>query len=492
MVTDRQVRKLMEEHEKTGSISRAAAKADMDRKTAAKYITSGKLPSQLKSPRTWRTREDPFADHWSTATGMLEHAPELEAKALFEHLMATTGRYVPGQLRTFQRRVRQWRARHGPDKEVFFSQVHIAGEALQTDFTHCTELGITIAGEAFPHLLCHCVLPHSNWGWATVCQSESMAALRNGVQNAVFRLGRIPTWHQTDNSTAATHNIPSGKRGFNKAYADFMDHIGMKPRTIGIGESEQNGDVEALNGALKNRLRQHLLLRGSSDFDDVAAYVAWLHTVLEAANQLRGKRFQEEHAAMRPLVAKRLLDYTTVDVGVSSWSTIRVMNNAYSLPSRLIRETVRVRIFEDRLEVWHGDSLQAKMPRLNGRNGNFIDYRHIIFWLVRKPGAFARYRYRESLFPTLNFRRTYDALIDVRAERPATLEYLRILNLAATTFEAEIDTALGLLLEQGVLPTDEAVRELVRTDAPPPPVEIEPFEPELGRYDGLVGGVACR
>jgi hypothetical protein len=127
----------------------------------------------------------------------------------------------------------------------------VPGEALQTDFTHCTELGITIAGEPFPHLLCNCVLPYSNWGWATVCQSESMAALRNGVQNAVFRLGRIPEWHQTDNSTAATHDIPSGKRGFNKAYADFMDHLGMKPRTIGIGESEQNGDVEALNGAVQ-------------------------------------------------------------------------------------------------------------------------------------------------------------------------------------------------------------------------------------------------
>ncbi len=481
----------MEEHEKTGSISRAARKADMDRKTAAKYIKSGKLPSQLKSPRTWRTREDPFAEDWDTAVGMLEHAPELEAKALFEHFMATTDRYVPGQLRTFQRRVRRWRARHGPDKEVFFSQVHVPGEALQTDFTHCTELGITIAGEPFPHLLCHCVLPYSNWGWATVCQSESMAALRNGVQNAVFRLGRIPEWHQTDNSTAATHDIPSGKRGFNKAYVDFMNHLGMKPRTIGIGESEQNGDVEALNGALKNRLKQHLLLRDSRDFEDVSAYVAWLNSVVEAANQLRGKRFQDELSAMRPLVAKRLLDYTTVDVTVSSWSTVRVKHNAYSLPSRLIGETVRVRVFEDRLEVWHGNSLQANMPRLNGRNGHSIDYRHIIFWLIRKPGAFARYRYRESLFPTLNFRRTYDALIDARAERPATLEYLRILNLAATTLEAEVDTALALLLDQGVLPTDEGVRELVRMDAPRPSIEIEPFEPQLERYDALVAGAAC-
>jgi hypothetical protein len=216
-----------------------------------------------------------------------------------------------------------------------------------------------------------------------------------------------------------------------------------------------------------------------------------LNSVVEAANQLRGKRFQDELSAMRPLVAKRLLDYTTVDVTVSSWSTVRVKHNAYSLPSRLIGATVRVRVFEDRLEVWHGDSLQANMPRLNGRNGHSIDYRHIIFWLIRKPGAFARYRYRESLFPSLNFRRAYDALIDARAERPATLEYLRILNLAATTLEAEVDTALGLLLDQGVLPTDEGVRELVRMDAPRPSIEIEPFDPQLERYDALVAGATC-
>lgn len=481
----------MEEHEKTGSISRAALKADMDRKTASKYIRAGKLPSQLKKPRGWRTRQDPFAEVWPEMAAMLSDAPELEAKSLFEYLLSTSPAHEPGQLRTFQRRVRQWRARHGPEKEVFFPQAHLPGEALQTDFTHCDELEVTIAGEAFPHLLCHVVLPYSNWSWATVCQSESMPALRNGVQNAVFRLGRIPTWHQTDNSTAATHDLRTGKRGFNKDYSDFMSHLGMKPRTIKVGESQQNGDVEALNGALKRRLKQHLLLRQSRDFDSVDAYVTWLHGVMEAANQLRGSRFQEDLAAMRPLVAKRLLDYTTEDVRVSSWSTIRIKHNAYSLPSRLIGETVRVRIYEDRLEVMHGDTQQAEMPRLLGRNGHAINYRHIIFWLMRKPGAFARYRFRQSLFPTMAFRKAYDVLTDRFTEqRNADLEYLRILNLAATTLEADVEAAISLLLEQDQVPTVETLRELVQAaGTPAPSVEVEPYEPELTSYDGLLEGV---
>lgn len=491
MVTDQQVRKLMEEHKKTGEVGVAAMKASMDRKTARKYLAAGKLPSQLKNDRrTYRTREDPFAGDWPGMAAMLMHAPELEGKSLFEHLMAKhPGRYDAGQVRTFQRRVKTWRAKHGPEQEVFFPQLHPAGDAMQTDFTWCTELEITLAGEPFPHMLCHAVLPYSNWESATICRSESMAALRDGVQNALFALGRVPTWHQTDNSTAATHAIGKGDRDFNQEYVDLMKHLGMKPRTIGVGKSEQNGDVEASNGVLKRRLEQHLLLRGSRDFPDEEAYNAWLQQVLAAANALR-TRLPDDLAAMKPLVATRLLDYKVIDVRVSKWCTIRVMHNAYSLPSRLIGETVRVRLYEDRLEVWYADRKEAKIPRQLGRNGHQVDYRHIIFWLVRKPGAFRNYRYRQDLFPSLVFRRAYDALSAVYNERNADMEYLRILNLAATTFEADVELALGLVLDTGDVPTALAVRELVTPQATTPATTLKPYTAELGIYDAIarVGG----
>jgi hypothetical protein len=217
VVTDQQVRKLMEENARHGRVGLAALKAGMDRKTARTWLEKGVLPSDTKKERTWRTRPDPIhGDDWITTTEMLEAAPELEAKTIFEFLIEENpDRYEDSQLRTFQRRVHRWRATDGPEKEVHFPQLHRPGEAFQTDFTHAEELGITIGGEEFPHLLCHVMLPYSNWEAATICRSESMAAIRDGVQNAVFRLGRIPTWHQTDNSTAATHHLPSGKRDFN-------------------------------------------------------------------------------------------------------------------------------------------------------------------------------------------------------------------------------------------------------------------------------------
>jgi len=206
--TDGQVRKLMKEMRKHGKVGQAADRSAMDRKTARKYVRAGRLLSELKQPRSWRTRKSPISvEDWAFVEAQLRDAPKLEAKTLFEVLQeAHPGTYGEGQLRTLQRHVKQWRTTKGPDKEVFFSQQHRPGKAAQTDFTHTKELGVTIVGVAFVvHMLCHFVPPYSNWESVTVCLSESLLSLRRSVQDAMFRLGHHPEWHQTDNSTAATH-----------------------------------------------------------------------------------------------------------------------------------------------------------------------------------------------------------------------------------------------------------------------------------------------
>lgn len=478
----------MEEFNKHGRVGQAAMRADMDRGTAAKYLEAGKLPSELKSEHHWRTREDPFAEHWDELCARLRDAPELQAKALFEDLLRRyPNRYEPGQLRTLQRHIRQWRALEGPPKEVFFAQEHRPGEALQTDFTWATELGVTIAGEPLEHMLCHPVLPYSNWEWATVCYSESLLALRSGVQAAVFRLGRVPRFHQTDNSTAATHTLSSGKQKFNDEYKAMMRHFGMEPRTIAVGQKQQNGDVEALNGALKRRLEQHLLLRGSRDFNSVAEYETWLHGVLVEANRLREKKLREELAVMRKLSVKRLPEFRVEKPVVTTWSTIRVQRNTYSVPARLIGETVEVRVFDDRLEVYFAGKREPQMvsERLRGDGGHRIDYRHVIWSLVQKPGAFPRYKYRSDLFPTLTFRRGYDALCEAMDERQADINYLRLLHLAASTMECDVEAAIAMLLEAHQLPSADAVKALVGPKIPAVPALDVPAV-DLAQYDALL------
>ena len=338
----------------------------------------------------------------------------------------------------------------------------------------------------FSHMLCHVVLPYSNWEWASVCHSESMMALKRGVQAAIFRLGHVPKYHQTDNSTAATHNLRTGKRGFNENYLALMRHLGMEPRTIGVGQKEQNGDVESSNGVLKRRLEQQLIMRGDRDFESRGHYEQWLHEILEKANNLRQKRIAEELLVMRVLTVSPLPEYTEETVGVSRGSTIRVKRNTYSVPSRLVGEQIQVRIFDERLEVYYARELQITMERLQGQHGHRINYRHVIWSLVRKPGAFERYRYREDLFPTIVFRRAYDALVRrCVTHRKADAEYLRILHLAASTMESDVEKSLNQLFSQGILPTFSRVKNMVDPEKPTIP-EIPKPVVNLKNYDSLL------
>lgn len=507
-VTDRQVRILREAMAKHGVVEIAAMKADMHRNTARKYLNTLKMPSELKQPRDWRTRADPFAEDWPTIAEKLADAPELEAKHLFWDLMRRRpGIYQEGQLRTFQRRVQVWQAQHGPDKEVFFPQEHVPGEAMQTDFTWATELEITIQGEAFPHMLCHMVLPWSNWNYATVSQSESMLALRNGIASALLQLGRVPRFHQTDNSTAATHRIPDHEDGeevpeqeltgdcygqkireFNTEYLAVVRHYGMEPRTIGIGQSSQNGDVEASNNALKRRLTQHLLLRGSRDFPSVEAYEGWIQNICRVVNSRR-KRVEEELVAMTPLRVEAFVEFDELQTKVTEESVLVVKRNLYSVPPRLIGQRVRVRIYEMRLEVWHAGQRVLDLPRLLGRNNCRIDYRHIIDALLRKAGAFARYRHREALFPSPVWHQALETLEKALGQHKGEVAYLRLLHLAANTLECDVEAALVLLLEAGEVPEPDRVKGLMGLEKPAEVPAIDPFRVDLGEFDGLLTGV---
>jgi hypothetical protein len=490
----------MEELNKEGELGRAAMKAGMDRKTGRKYVKAGALPSQLSGARDWRTRQDPFSEDWATIAKWLTETPELDAKSVLEMLDEVhPGKYEAGQLRTLQRGIRRWRAAHGPEREVVFGQAHRPGEAAQTDFTWATELGVTILGEAFVHMLCVLVLPYSNWQWATVCLSESLMALRRGVQAALFNLGRVPTFHQTDNSTAATHQIPSGrgeslpghKRPFNEEYLGVMRHFGMTPRTTEVGAKEQNGDAEAGHRALKYRLNQALARRGNRDFPSVEAWQQFVNGVVRKANGMRTARVTEELGVMRVLDVAKLPEYREETVKVSTWSTVRIKHAAYSVPSRLMREQVKVRVYEDRVEVWYVDDLQMTCPRLRaGDKRHRIDYRHVIWSLVRKPGAFARYVYREELFPSLTFRRAYDAIAAHDPGVGGDLEYLRILHQAACGSEADVQAALELLLAGKARISSDAVKALVHTQVPAPPPGVVCDIVDLAPYDALLAEVA--
>jgi hypothetical protein len=487
MINQQQLTRLVREFKREGNLSMSAMKAGMDPKTARKYVKSGVVTLAARGPRTWRTRTDPLGAAWALAEGYLRAAPELEARALFEHLLETAGEaLLEGQLRTFQRRVRQWRLEHGPDPEVIFAQEHRPGEVMQVDWTHAKELKVSIAGKPLDHLLCHAVLPYSNWQWATRCQSESLLSVRQGLQAALHRLGKVPGQLQIDNSSAATHQISIGsKREFNTEFLSLVEHYGLVPRTIGIGCPNQNGDVESHNGHLKQRLLQHLLLRGSRDFASEADYDRFVADVLVRANQGRRAKVAEELAVMKELPPTRLCEYDEVDCRVSSHSTIRVKQVTYSVPARFIGRRLRVRVSEQQVVVYHGAELVAELPRSRDRQA-VIDYRHIIQALLRKPGAFARYRHREELFPDATYRAAHDKLVRDHGQRPGELEYLRLLKLTAELGSSAVAGRLSELVGAAVPPwRTESVRQFL---CPSLVVTLVEAPVNLAVYDALLGG----
>ncbi len=468
---------------------RAAVRAGMSEPTARKYARLGLMPSAMKPPRTWRTRPDPYAEVWPEIESWLKLDAGLEAKTIWMALNERhAGRFSAGQLRTLQRRVHAWRTQSGPPKEVFFPQIHRPGDQGQSDFTDMRELAVTIAGDAFAHLLYHFVLTYSNWEWAMICPSESFESLSAGLQGALWSLGGTPGEHRTDNLSAATHELAESRgRDFTARYQALLDHYRLRGSRNFPGNAHENGDVESANGHLKNAIDQRLRLRGSRDFPSKEAYAAFIQECVAARNATRTARFAEERQHLRPLPEQALPAYRELYARVSRNSVIRIGKCSYMVPSRLIGRRLTVRLHADIVELEYHGAKVAVLERLVGAERERIDYRHIIHSLVRKPGAFRRYAFREALYPTLEFRRAYDALV-AEDEARADFEYVRILHLAARDGEQAVEAALATLRAERSVPRYEAVRERVRgpcTGAGVPDVRIP--APDLTCYDRLLG-----
>ena len=484
MVKDKQVRRLWLLMNKYNQ-DVAAMKAGMAENTAKKYLRTRLLPSQMKKERYWKTREDPFKEVWPEVEKFLKGQPGLEAITIFDYLVREhPGKFAEGQLRTLQRRLRWWKALYGPDKEVMFPQDVKPGAQAQSDYTPMKPLRITIRGEKFDHLLYHFMLPYSNWETGDICFSESYESLSKGFQDGLFELGAIPAEHRTDNLSAATRKIDKNGRDFTKRYLDLLNHYGIRPSKNQPGEAHENGDVEQSHNGFKRAVDQALMLRGRRDFESVEEYLMFLREIFRRRNEPRMAKLQEELAVMRPLTVPRLEDYTEIAVPVSQNSLISVARNIYSVNSRFIDHHLKVRVYSDYLELWFGDRVVDKIERLKGRRNHTVNYRHIIFSLVKKPGAFKNYRYKDDLFPTVAFRRAYDWLVE-HSDKPDR-EYVNVLALAARDMESRVENALIDLLKHGENILSTVVEKMIadKEEAIQPEILIK--EPQLFKYDGLL------
>ena len=274
----------------------------------------------------------------------------------------------------------------------------------------------------------------------------------------------------------------------------MLKHYDIDAEATNAESPNENGDVEQRHHRFKKALDQALLLRGNRDFASREEYAAFLKKLFAQLNAGRRERFKDELEVLRPLPARKLEACKRQRVKVGPSSTVRVLHNVYSVDSRLIGETVEVRLYMEHLEIWYAQRLVDKLPRIRGAEKHRIEYRHIIGWLLRKPGAFENYRYKEDLFPTSRFRMAWDALQE-SAPSQAVKEYLKILKLAADEGETPVDEALRELLERKAEAAIavETIREVLRRlDQIPPVTMVEIAAVNLASFDVLCAETAVR
>jgi hypothetical protein len=396
----------------------AAARSGISAATGYRFENDPRLPSERRRPRG-RRRPDPLAELWAAEIlPMLEAAPALRPVAILEELMRRHPELPGGIRRTLERRIRSWRALNGPQREVIFPQEHEPGRLGLSDFTSAGELGVTVVGVPLAHSLYHFRLAYSGFEHAhVVLGGESYVALAEGLQNALWTLGGAPKEHRSDSLSAAFRNLDvDQRRDLTARYEELCAHYRMIPSRNNRGIAHENGAIESAHGHLKKALADALLLRGSSDFDALSDYRRFVDEVIGRRNARIAKRIDIERACLTALPEQKTADFEEVVVCVSSASGFRLRKVFYSVPSRLIGHRLRVRLFDDRLEVFLGGTALFTLPRgracaKTGKHGSVVDYRHVIHSLRRKPMALLNLVYRDRLFPRAAYARAFDALV---------------------------------------------------------------------------------
>jgi hypothetical protein len=497
-ITDQQLRVYMTDLQ-NHSQRTSAARAGFSERTARRFDADPTLPSNRKIAHG-RTVTDPLEGYWENdLLPLLENDAALQAITLLRHLQGLHPLAFPDDRirRTLERRIRQWRALNGPERDIIFRQTPEPGYMAQSDFTHAEELGVTIAGQPFPHLLYHFVMVYSRWEHVgVVLGGESFTALAENLQQALWSLGGVPQNHRTDSLSAAFRNLTSDQReDMTKRYDAFVGHYGMDASRNNRGEAHENGAVESQNRHLKTAINQALILRGSRDFATIDDYRRFVDMAVARRNKQRTDAVQVERAHLRPLPQRRTTDFTEIVVPVTRTGGFLVKSIFYSAPSQLIGQRLRVHLYDDRIDAFLGSTLVATHPRARGRGDghrvHVINYHHVIHALRRKPQALWSSIYRDSLFPRTEYTETWKVLQRDLPRRDACRRMVDLLFIAhEQACEVELANLLAADLDAGQVPDPKvlAVRLAPRHMALPADVAV--VHPALESFDALLGASA--
>jgi len=497
-ITDQQLRLYMTDLQ-NHSQRTAAARAGFSERTARRFDADPTSPSKRKIVHG-RTVTDPLEGYWDAdLLPLLKKDSALQAVTLLRHLQGLHPLAFPDDRirRTLERRVRQWRALNGPERDIIFRQTPDPGYMAQSDFTHAEELEVTIAGQPFAHLLYHFVMVYSRWEHVgVVLGGESFTALAENLQQALWSLGGAPREHRTDSLSAAFRNLTADQReDITKRYDAFVGHYGMDASRNNRGEAHENGAVESQNRHLKKAIEQALILRGSRDFACIEDYRRFVDILVARRNKQRAAAVQAERAHLKPLPQRRTTDFTETVVPVTRTGGFLVRSIFYSAPSQLIGQRLRVHLYDDRLEAFLGGTLVVTHPRArrrgDGHRVHVINYHHVIHALRRKPQALWSSIYRDSLFPRTEYADAWKVLRRDLSRRDACRRMVDLLFIAHDrACEAELAHLLSADLDAGRVPEPGTLTSRLSPRHTTLPTDVAVVHPSLDSFDALLGACA--
>ena len=484
----------------TNPLPVAAVRAGLSVASAYRIEHDPRLPSQKSAPRG-RRRPDPLLSIFDAEiVPMLQAAPGLRPVAIFEEMQRRHPQLPEGVRRTMERRIRQWRALNGQERDVIFRQVQEPGRMGLSDFTEMGDLAVHVGGEALEHRLYHFRLACSGFEHVhVILGGESYVALAEGLQNALWALGGAPREHRSDSLSAAFRNLDRESRAdLTRRYDALCTHYRMEPTRNNRGVAHENGAIESPHGHLKQAIRDALLMRGTAEFETLGVYRSFLDEIVGRKNARNRQRIDAERAVLQPLPDNRTADYEQALVYVSSSGGFVLRKVFYTVPSRLIRHRPRAHLFDDRVELFVGGThvltLNRGRPGRDGKRGHVVDYRHVTHALRRKPMALLNLVYRDQLWPRESYRHMFDHLCEGIGERAACKLMVELLSLAhERACEAQLAAVLTEDLAADRLPQLKVLRERFAPDLaslPEVSVQLAPLRLYEALGDVYVGEAA--
>ncbi len=466
-ITDEQRRKFMKFIEEKHSVETAAAKSGFSQRTGfrIKKESRSAASTEEKKPRG-RRRRDPLEGIWdSQVLPVLRNSPGIRPSAVFYELVRNNPELDPGIRRTLERRIRDWRAEFGPDKEVIFRQNKEAGHLGISDFTRMKDVEVTIGRKQFDHRLYHFRLPWSGFVYASVVEGgESFAAFAQGLQGALRVLGGAPAENRTDSLSAAFRNLRKDqKKDMTRRYEELCAHYGMEGTRNNKGIAHENGAIEGAHGHLKREIADALELRGSRDFVDIGEYRDFVAEVVSNINARRVERIEAERRTLRPLPSDSAPWYERHSVVVTSSGGFLLKGVFYTVPSRLIGHRLDARLYDSDIELHFGGRHQLTLPRRR-KNGDgtihCVNYHHVIHSLKKKPQALMNLVYRDELFPREEYKQCFEFALLRRGRREACRMAVKLLAMAhEQSCEEQLALAIRDSVNSGELPDIEKLKE---------------------------------